>query len=62
VPPAKAELPSVVVLPFLNLGGDKEQEFFVDGLTEDLITDLSSLSGLFVISRNSSFAYKNQAV
>src|SRR6185436_11200273 len=53
LPPGK---PSIAVLPFVNLGGDAEQEAFSDGLTEDLITDLSSISGLFVIARNSAFA------
>ena len=61
-PGLKSELPSIAVLPFLNLSDDKGQEFFVDGLTEDLITDLSNLSGLFVISRSSAFIYKNQNV
>jgi len=56
------QVPSIAVLPFLNLSGDSEQEYFVDGLTEDLITDLSNLSGLLVIARNSSFTYKNQVV
>jgi adenylate cyclase len=52
--------PSIAVLPFANLSGDKEQEYFADGLTEDIITDLSKISGLFVIARNSSFAYKGK--
>jgi len=55
-------MPSVAVLPFLNMSGDPEQEVFVDGLTEDLITDLSRTSGLFVIARNSTFAYKGKSV
>lgn len=54
--------PSIAVLPFTNMSGDKEQEYFSDGLTEDLITDLSRVSGLFVIARNSAFAYKGQNV
>jgi len=54
--------PSIAVLPFINMSGDKEQEYFSDGLTEDLITDLSKVSGLFVIARNSVFAYKGQNV
>ncbi len=54
--------PSIAVLPFANLSGDPEQEYFSDGITEDLITDLSKLSGLFVISRNSVFLYKGRAV
>lgn len=56
------ERPSITVLPFTNLGDDDAQEYFVDGLTEDLITDLSRVSGLFVIARNSSFAYKDRPV
>jgi TolB-like protein/Flp pilus assembly protein TadD len=54
--------PSIAVLPFTNMSGDAEQEYFVDGITEDLITDLSKLSGLFVIARNSTFTYKGKSV
>ena len=54
--------PSVAVLPFTNLSDDPKQEYFADGMTDDLITDLSKISGLFVIARNSSFSYKNQQV
>ncbi len=54
--------PSIAVLPFDNMSDDASQEYFADGMTEDLITDLSKLSGLFVIARNSSFSYKGQAV
>jgi len=54
--------PSIVVLPFTNMSGDPEQEYFSDGLTEDLTTDLSKVSGLFVIARNSAFTYKGKAV
>ena len=54
--------PSIAVLPFVNFSGDPEQEYFSDGMTEDLITDLSKLSGLFVISRNSVFLYKKKTV
>ena len=54
--------PSIAVLPFANMSGDPEQEFFVDGLTEDILTELSRRHELFVISRNSTFVYKNQAV
>ena len=52
--------PSIAVLPFDNLSGDPKQEYFSDGMTEDLITDLSKISGLFVIARNSSFQYKGK--
>jgi len=54
--------PSVAVLPFTNMSGDPEQEFFADGLTEDILTELARHHGLFVISRNSTFVYKGQAV
>lgn len=54
--------PTIAVLPFANMSGDKEQEFFVDGLTEDIITELSRRHELFVISRNSTFVYKGTAV
>ncbi|MBW2671220.1 MAG: guanylyl cyclase, partial [Deltaproteobacteria bacterium] len=56
------EKPSIAVLPFVNLSDDPKQEYFVDGMTEDLITDLSKLSGLFVIARNSVFTYKGKPV
>jgi TolB-like protein len=52
---------SIVVLPFDNLGGDPEQEYFVDGVTESLTTDLSRISGAFVIARNSAFSYKGKS-
>ena len=61
-PPALPDKPSIAVLPFDNLSGDPEQEYFSDGMAEDLITDISNISGLFVIARNSSFALKGQAV
>jgi len=54
--------PSIAVLPFVNLSQDPEQEYFSDGITDDLITDLSKISGLFVIARNSVFTYKGKAV
>lgn len=61
-PPPPSGKPSIAVLPFDNLSNDPEQEYFSDGLVEDLITDISKISGLFVIARNSSFAFKGQAV
>jgi TolB-like protein/Tfp pilus assembly protein PilF len=54
--------PSIAVLPFDNLSGDREQEYFSDGITNDIITDLSKFSGLFVISSNSTFTYKGKPV
>jgi adenylate cyclase len=57
-----SDKPSIAVLPFANMSDDAEQEYFSDGMTEDLITDLSKVSGLFVIARNSSFAYKGKSV
>jgi TolB-like protein len=60
--PIVLDKPSIAVLPFANLSDDPEQAYFSDGITEDLITDLSKLSGLFVISRNSVFLYKGKIV
>src|SRR5579871_26188 len=60
--PLNAPRLSIVVLPFTNLGGDPEQEYFVDGVTESLITDLSRLSDSFVIARNTAFTYKGRLV
>ena len=57
---SEAKMPSIAVLPFDNMSSDPEQEFFVDGLTEDIITELSRFSGLFVISRNSTFTFKGR--
>ena len=54
--------PSIAVLPFANMSGDPEQEYFVDGMVEEIITALSRIRWLFVIARNSSFTYKRQAV
>jgi adenylate cyclase len=54
--------PSIAVLPFVNMSDDPKQEYFSDGMTEDVITSLSKLSGLFVIARNSVFTYKGRAV
>ena len=56
------EKPSIAVLPFLNMSGDPQQEYFADGITDDLITELSKVSGLFVIARNSTFVYQNTPV
>ena len=53
---------AICVLPFVNMGGDPEQEYFSDGITEDLITDISKISALAVVARNTSFTYKGQAV
>src|SRR5438477_665436 len=56
------ERPSIAVLPFNNMSGDPEQEYFSDGITEDIITDLSKISALSVIARHSSFTYKGKAI
>src|SRR5262249_51174321 len=60
--PLLPDKPSIAVLPFTNMSGDAEQEFFSDGITEDIITELSRFRSLFVIARNSSFAYKGRAM
>ena len=60
--PAKPKGASIAVLPFANMSSDPEQEFFADGLSEDLITDLSKVPGLFVIARHSTFAYKGKQI
>ncbi len=60
--PKLANRPSIAVLPFLNMSGDPEQEYFADGITEDIITDLSKISGLFVVARNTSFTFKGRSV
>jgi adenylate cyclase len=52
--------PSIAVLPFQNMSGDPEQEYFADGMVEDIITALSRFKSLFVIARNSSFTYKGK--
>jgi TolB-like protein/class 3 adenylate cyclase/Tfp pilus assembly protein PilF len=61
-PPPLPDKPSIAVLPFQNMSGDSEQEYFVDGLVEEIITGLSRSKALFVIARNSSFTYKGRAV
>ena len=61
-PPSSAPRLSMVVLPFINLGGDPEQEYFVDGVTESLTTDLSRVSGAFVIARNTAFTFKGKPI
>jgi TolB-like protein/DNA-binding SARP family transcriptional activator len=60
-PPVLPSKPSIAVLPFQNLSADPEQEFFADGLTEDIITALSRISGLWIIARGSTFTYKGKA-
>ena len=62
VPLSLPDKPSIAVLPFQNMSGDPEQEYFVDGMVEEIITALSRIRWLFVIARNSSFTYKGQAV
>jgi adenylate cyclase len=61
-PAATDDIPSIAVLPFANMSGEPDQEFFADGLLEDIITTLSKLAGLRVIARNSSFVYKGHGV
>ena len=61
IPPSPLRL-SIVVLPFANIGGDPEQDYFVDGVTESLTTDLSRISGSFVIARNTAYTFKGRAV
>src|SRR5277367_5880961 len=61
-PPPLIDKPSIAVLPFQNMPGDQEQEYFVDGMVEEIITALSRIRWLFVIARNSSFTYKGQSV
>ena len=59
---SRSDKPSIAVLPFANMSGDPEQEYFSDGITEDLTTELSRLTGLFVIARNSAFTYKGKEI
>jgi adenylate cyclase len=61
-PSVRTDKPSVAILPFANMSNDPEQEFFSDGITDDIITDLSKVSGLFVLGRNTVFTYKGKAV
>jgi len=61
-PSARAPRLSIVVLPLTNLSDDREQQYFADGITEDLTTDLSRVSGMFVISRNTAFTYKDKPI
>jgi len=61
IPPRASRL-SMVVLPFANIGGDPEQDYFVDGVTESLTTDLSRIRGLFVIGRHTAFSYKGKSI
>src|ERR1700736_2491660 len=61
-PPLAAPRLSIVVLPFTNLSDDREQQYFADGITEDLTTDLSRLANMFVISRNTAFTYRNKPI
>ena len=61
-PEPNAATASIAILPFTNMSGDPEQEYFSDGITEDIITDLSKIAGLTVIARNSSFTYKGRSV
>ena len=61
-PPVAVQRLSIVVLPFTNLSNDPEQQYFADGITEDLTTDLSRIAGVLVISRNTAFTYRNKAI
>jgi adenylate cyclase len=60
--PRRSKKPSIAVMPFANMSGDPEQEYFSDGITEDIITDLSKISGLFVAARHSAFIYKDKPI
>jgi adenylate cyclase len=61
-PKAATDKPTIAVMPFVNMSGDPEQEYFTDGLTEDIITELSRFRNLLVVARNSAFTFKGQAV
>src|SRR5262249_61679418 len=60
--PEPSGKPAILVLPFTNISGDSDQDYFSDGITEDIITDLSQISALSVISRNTAFTFKSRAV
>jgi len=60
--PHRAPRQSIVVLPFANLSSDPDQQYFADGITEDLTTDLSQIADMFVISRNTAFTYKGKSI
>ena len=60
--PLSAPRLSIVVLPFVNLSGDRDQQYFADGIADDLTTDLSRLAGMFVIARNTAFTYKDKPI
>jgi adenylate cyclase len=60
--PKNQNRPAIAVLPFNNMSGDPEQEYFSDGITEDIITDLSKVSGLFVVARHTAFTYKGKPI
>jgi adenylate cyclase len=62
MPPALPDKPSIAVLPFTNMSADPEQEYFTDGITEDIITEMSRFHEIFVIARNSTFTYKGRSV
>jgi adenylate cyclase len=62
IPSPLPSKPSIAILPFTNMSGDPDQQYFSDGITEDIITDLSHFHGLFVIARNSSFQYRDKAI
>ena len=61
-PPTAADKPAIAVLPFVNMSGEPEQDYFADGITEDILTELSRFRELFVISRNSAFFYKGEPI
>src|SRR5262249_27919509 len=60
--PAQAAKPGILILPFVNMSGDSEQEYFTDGVSEDIITDLAKVSALSVVSRSTAFTYKGKTV